>query len=93
MSEWLYRNLNTDIDSLCKANVIHKYKQQNTAPTYILHTSVQNISDITFDNAETFFLEFGLNCNFEKSMKFRNDNWHWQCRYTIHVNSNTQEGK
>ena len=53
MSERLYKNLNTDIDSLCKTNVIHKCKQQNTDPTYILHTSVQNISDVTFDNAET----------------------------------------
>ena len=53
---------------------LSKCKQQNTAPTYILHTSVQNICDVTFGNAETLFLEFGLNCNFEKSMKFCTDN-------------------
>jgi len=37
ISEWLYKNLNIDIDNLCKTNVIHKCKQQNTAPKYILH--------------------------------------------------------
>ena len=53
---------------------LSKCKQQNTAPTYILHTSVQNISDVTFDNAETRIPEFGWNCNFEQPMKFCTDN-------------------
>ena len=66
MSEWLYKNLNTDIDNLCKRNVIHKCKQQNTAPN-TLYTYVWKFSDVTFNNAETWILEFGLNCNFEKN--------------------------
>jgi len=27
VSEWLYKNLNADIDNLCKTNVMHKCKQ------------------------------------------------------------------
>jgi len=41
-----------------------------TQSQYTFYTYVRNISDVTFDNAETLILEFGLNCNFEKRMKF-----------------------
>jgi hypothetical protein len=81
MSEWLYKNLNTDIDILWKTNIIHKHKKQNAVPN-TFYTYVWNSSDVTFDNAETWILKFGLNCNFENPMKYFTFNWHWQCHYT-----------
>ena len=66
VNEWLYKNLNADIDNLCKTNEIHKYKQQNMSKN-TFYTYVWNISDVTFDNADTWIVEFGLNCNFKKT--------------------------
>ena len=42
-------------------NINNKTQSRNTIYTY-----VWNISDVTFDNADTWIVEFGLNCNLKK---------------------------